>query len=61
MTTPANTISDILQRQRAFFSAETRIDREDWGLRYNQALEAGGWVVGKEIKITLEVEAVLQA
>ena len=47
--------------QRAFFSAETRIDREDWGLRYNQALEAGGWVVGKEIKITLEVEAVLQA
>lgn len=47
--------------QRAFFSAETKIEREDWGLTYNQALEAGGWVVGKEIKITLEVEAVLQA
>jgi polyisoprenoid-binding protein YceI len=47
--------------QRSFFSAETKIDREDWGLTYNQALEAGGWVVGKEIKITLEVEAVLQA
>ena len=46
--------------QRAFFSAEAKIDREDWGLTYNQALEAGGWVVGKEIKITLEVEAVLQ-
>ena len=47
--------------QRSFFSAEAKIDREDWGLTYNQALEAGGWVVGKEIKITLEVEAVLQA
>jgi polyisoprenoid-binding protein YceI len=46
--------------QRAVFSAETRIDREDWGLTWNQALEAGGFVVGKEIKIRLEVEAVLQ-
>ena len=45
---------------RAFFSAETKIDREDWGLTWNQALETGGWLVGKEIKIALEVEAVLQ-
>ena len=45
---------------RAFFSAETRIDREDWGLTWNQALEAGGWLVSKEIRIRLEVEAVLQ-
>ena len=47
--------------QRAAFSAETKIDREDWGLTWNQALEAGGWLVGKEIKLKLEVEAVLQA
>ena len=47
--------------QRAAFSAETRIDREDWGLTWNQALEAGGWLVGKEIKLKIEVEAVLQA
>ena len=46
---------------RAFFSAETKIDREDWGLTWNQALEAGGWLVGKEIKIAIEVEAVYQA
>ena len=46
--------------QRAAFSAETRIDREDWGLTWNQALEAGGWLVSKEIRIRLEVEAVLQ-
>jgi len=46
---------------RSFYSSETKIDREDWGLTYNQALEAGGWLVGKEIKLKLEVEAVLQA
>jgi polyisoprenoid-binding protein YceI len=45
---------------RAFFSAETRIDREEWGLSWNVALETGGWLVGKEIKIAIEVEAVLQ-
>ena len=45
---------------RSFYSSETKIDREDWGLTYNQALEAGGWLVGKEIKISIEVEAVLQ-
>jgi polyisoprenoid-binding protein YceI len=43
---------------RAVFSAETRIDREEWGLTWNQALEAGGWLVGSDIKIALEVEAV---
>jgi polyisoprenoid-binding protein YceI len=46
---------------RAFFSAETRIDREEWGLTWNQALETGGWLVGKEIRISIEVEAVRQA
>jgi polyisoprenoid-binding protein YceI len=45
---------------RAVFSAETKIDREDWGLTWNQALEAGGWLVGKELRIALEVEAVRQ-
>ena len=47
--------------QRAFFSAETKIDRGDWGLTWNQALETGGWMVGKELKLSLEIEAVLQA
>ncbi|HEX6367948.1 MAG TPA: YceI family protein [Longimicrobium sp.] len=47
--------------QRAGFSATTRIDRRDFGLTWNQALETGGVVVGNEIKITLEVEAVKAA
>ena len=47
--------------QRAGFSATTKVDRRDFGLTWNQALETGGVVVGNDIKITLEVEAVKQA
>jgi polyisoprenoid-binding protein YceI len=53
-------VTDPWGGQRAGFSAETKIDREDWGLTWNQALETGGWLVGKEIKIRLEIETVLQ-
>jgi polyisoprenoid-binding protein YceI len=42
------------------FSAETKINRKDFGLGWNVALEAGGFMVGDAIKITLEVEAVKQ-
>jgi polyisoprenoid-binding protein YceI len=40
------------------FSASTEIDREQWGLSYNQVLETGGVMVGKKIRIELNVEAV---
>jgi polyisoprenoid-binding protein YceI len=43
---------------RAGFEASTKINREDFGLGWNVALEAGGVLVGKEIKIQLAVEAV---
>ena len=46
--------------ERVSFSASTRIDRRDFGLTWNQALEAGGVLVSNEIRITLEVQAVLQ-
>lgn len=42
---------------RAVFTASTEIDREQWGLTWNQALETGGVLVGKMVKIELEVEA----
>ena len=42
---------------RVGFSAKTRIDRKDFGLVWNQALEAGGVLVGENIDITLEIEA----
>jgi polyisoprenoid-binding protein YceI len=42
------------------FSATAEIDREDFGMTWNQALEAGGVVVGRKVKIEIEVEAVRQ-
>lgn len=42
------------------FEASTRINREDWGLTWNVALEAGGWLVSKEVTINLEVEFIAQ-
>jgi polyisoprenoid-binding protein YceI len=42
------------------FSAFTEVDREDWGLTWNAALETGGVVVGKKVRLELNVEAVKQ-
>jgi polyisoprenoid-binding protein YceI len=42
------------------FSASTEIDREDFGLTWNVALETGGVMVGKKVKIELEGEAIRQ-
>ena len=44
--------------QRAAFSATTKVDRREFGLTGNQALETGGVLVGNDIKISLEVQAV---
>ena len=44
--------------ERIGFSASGKIDRRDFGLTWNQLLETGGAVVGNEIKIAVEVEAV---
>jgi len=44
--------------KRAAFSAETTVDRREFGLEWNQALETGGILVGNDVKIQLEVQAV---
>ena len=44
----------------AGFSAETKINRKDWNLNWNVALEAGGWLVGEEVKIAIELELLKQ-
>lgn len=46
---------------RAAFSASVVIDRRDFGLTWNQALETGGVLVANEIRVTLEVQAVRAA
>lgn len=43
---------------RAGFSAETEINRKEWGIEYNMALEAGGVVIGEKVKIELDIQAV---
>ena len=43
---------------KAGFSAETEINRKDFGLEWNVALEAGGVLVGDKVKIQLDIEAV---
>jgi polyisoprenoid-binding protein YceI len=47
--------------ERAAFSATTSVDRRDFGLTWNQALETGGVMVGDRIDIAIDVEAVRQA
>lgn len=45
-------------KQVIAFTASTEIDREDYGMTWNVALEAGGVLVGKKVKIELSAEAV---
>jgi polyisoprenoid-binding protein YceI len=42
------------------FSASSEIDRGDFGITWNQALEAGGVLIGKKVKIELSIEATRQ-
>jgi len=47
--------------ERAGFSATTTIDRKNFGLEWNKALETGGLLVGEKVELNLEIEAVKQA
>ena len=47
--------------ERVAFTAKTAIDRKDFGLSWNQALETGGVLVGERVDIELEVQAVKAA
>ena len=51
-------LADPFGNNKAVFSAETEIDREEWGMTWNAALETGGVLVGKKLKIELEIQAV---
>jgi polyisoprenoid-binding protein YceI len=45
-------------KERAGFRATCEIDRRDFGLQWNQALETGGVLVGHNVRIELDVQAV---
>ncbi|CAG0932580.1 hypothetical protein TFLX_02657 [Thermoflexales bacterium] len=44
----------------AGFSAKAQLKRKNWGLNWNVALETGGWLVGDDIHISIELEIVKQ-
>jgi polyisoprenoid-binding protein YceI len=46
--------------ERVGFTAQTTLNRHDFGLTYNAVLETGGVVVGDKVKVTLHIEAVKQ-
>ena len=43
--------------EKLAFEAETTIDRKDFGLTWNAALETGGVLVGDEVKVSLQIQA----
>ncbi len=52
------TVKDPWGNTRAAFSGSTTINRKDFGLTWNKALEAGGLLVGEEVYIQISVEGV---
>jgi polyisoprenoid-binding protein YceI len=59
--TNEGSVADPWGGQRLGFSGKGSLDRRDFGLTWNQAIESGGVLVGNEVKISLEVEAVKQS
>ncbi|HMO18554.1 MAG TPA: YceI family protein [Oligoflexia bacterium] len=54
----AGAAKDPWGNDRVAFTAETKINRKDFGLTWNKVMETGGLVVGDDVKIILEVEGV---
>lgn len=53
-------VSDPWGNSRLGFAASTKINRSDFGLTWNKTLEAGGVVVGEQVRIDLDVELIKQ-
>ena len=53
-----NAVKDPWGMTRRGLTASTKINRKDFGLGWNKALETGGVVVGEEVKISLEIELI---
>jgi polyisoprenoid-binding protein YceI len=58
-TLPKAPIKDPWGLQRTATSASTKINRQDFGVAWNQKLDTGGVVVGDDVNITLDVEMVI--
>lgn len=49
---------DPFGNEKAAFTAETKVDRHDFGLTWNAALESGGVLVGRDIRISIDAQFV---
>jgi polyisoprenoid-binding protein YceI len=58
---PTAEMKDPWGSQRFGASATAKLNRKDWGLVWNQALETGGVMVGDEVTITIDIEATKSA
>src|SRR5215469_5027587 len=58
---PTAPVKDPWGNQRAAATATTKINRQDFGVKWNATMDNGGVVVGDEVSITLDVEMVKQA
>lgn len=50
--------TDPWGKERVAFSAETKLNRKDFNLTWNQTLETGGFLLGDDVKVEIDVEAV---
>jgi polyisoprenoid-binding protein YceI len=55
---PTQAIKDQMGNLHMGASASTTINRKDWGLTWNRALDGGGVVVGDEVGIAIDVELI---
>jgi len=55
---PTAAVKDPWGNQRAAASATTKINRQDFGVKWNAKMDNGGWVLGDDVAITIDVEMV---
>ena len=58
---PTAPAKDPWGNQRVAASATTKINRQDFGVKWNAKMDNGGWVVGDDVAITIDVEMVQKA
>jgi polyisoprenoid-binding protein YceI len=56
--TVAGVVTDPWGNTRLGVSAETKLNRQDYGISWSQKLDNGGLVVGDDVEIAIEVEAI---
>lgn len=60
VATYEGSVTDPWGNERIGFSARTEMNREQWGLTWNAALEGGGWLVSKDVVLEIEGQLIKQ-